>query len=71
MEGVPDVLPKSLGGQGIQEKFKGGVPPILGFITFLLTSVSKICLGGAILSPHLTSAPRVHPWTGFPIRKQI
>jgi hypothetical protein len=40
-EGVPDVfLPKSLGGQGFQEKLLWG-PPISGFIAFLLTSVLK------------------------------
>ncbi len=38
-------MSKPLGwGQGFQEKFLG-CPPILGFIAFLLTSLSKICLG--------------------------
>ncbi len=42
-------LPKSLGGQGFQEKLPGGGgPPISGFIAFLLTSFLKICLGGGV-----------------------
>jgi hypothetical protein len=32
-------------------KIAMGGPPILGFIAFLLTSVSKICLGGAVSYP--------------------
>jgi hypothetical protein len=44
-EGVRDVFAKMpRGGQGFQEKLPGGGPPILGFIAFLLTSFSKICL---------------------------
>ncbi len=55
-------LPKFLGGgQGFQEKLPGGGPPILGFIAFLLTSFSKICLGGGAVSsppspPHLCAS---------------
>jgi hypothetical protein len=45
-------LPKSLGGvKGFRKNCQGG-PPILGFIAFLLTNFSKICLGGAV-SVHL------------------
>ncbi len=52
-EGVRDVFAKIPGGgQGFQEKLPGG-PPILRFIAFLLTSFSKICLGGCCFIPPL------------------
>ncbi len=42
-------LPKYLGGvKGFMKNCQGG-PPILGFIAFLFTSFSKICLGGGLL----------------------
>ena len=44
-------LPKFLGGSRLSGKFAWGGPPILGFIAFLLTSFSKICLGGAVSYP--------------------
>ncbi len=60
-EGVPDVfLPKSLGGQGFQEKLPGGCPTILGFIAFLLTSVQKSVWGGYYIYPPLPLPPP-HP----------
>jgi hypothetical protein len=46
-------LLKSLGGEGFQEK----LPPILGFIAFILTSFSKICLGGAVSYPSTPYPP--------------
>ncbi len=41
-------VPKFLGGGGsrVSGKIAKGGPPILRFIAFLLTSFSKICLGG-------------------------
>ncbi len=42
-----------------------GGPPILGFIAFLLTSFSKICLGGGgavSTPPHPLTTPCVHLW---------
>ncbi len=50
-------LPKSLGGQGFQEKLPGEFP-ILGLITFLLTNVLKFAWGVLYLPSPLT--PR-HP----------
>ncbi len=46
-------LPKSLGGSRLSVKIArvGEGLPILGFISFLLTSFLKICLGGAVSSP--------------------
>ena len=61
-KGVRDVFAKiprgGGGGQGFQEKLPGGGPPILGFIAFLLTSFSKICLVGCCFIP--PSPPCVH-----------
>jgi hypothetical protein len=50
------------GGQGFQEKLPGGgVPPISGFIAFLLTSVLKFARWGYYIYPpplpHLTRPP--------------
>ncbi len=64
--GVLKFLPKSLGGgsQGFQEKLPGGVVHLyLRFIAFLLTSFSKICLGGGGMLFHIPPPPlppRVH-----------
>jgi hypothetical protein len=44
-------LPKFLGGSRVSGKIARGGPPILRFIAFLLTSFSKICLGGAVSYP--------------------
>jgi hypothetical protein len=41
-------LPKSRGGSRVSGKIARGSPLILGFIAFLLTSFSKICLGGDV-----------------------
>ncbi len=50
-KGQLNLFPKSLGGQGFQDKLQG-CPPILGLIAFLLRNLSKICLGeGAVSSP--------------------
>ncbi len=47
-------LPKFLRGvKGFRKNCQGG-PPILRFIAFLLTSFSKICLGGCCFIPPLT-----------------
>ncbi len=63
-EGVRDVfakIPKV--GQGFQEKIPGGSS--LRFIAFLLTSFSKICLGGAVsYPPPPLTPPCVHLWGG-------
>jgi hypothetical protein len=62
-------LPKFLGGgQGFQEKLPGGGPPILGFIAFLLTSFSKICLGGCCFIP---PPPPPHPPLCASMTRQI
>jgi hypothetical protein len=54
-EGVRDVFAKiPRGGQGFQEKLPGGVHLFVGVIAFLLTSLSKICLGGYCFIPPLT-----------------
>jgi hypothetical protein len=53
-------LPKFLGGfKGFRKHCQGGLP-ILRFIAFLLTSFSKICLGGAVSYPLYPPPPCVH-----------
>jgi hypothetical protein len=50
-EGVRDQIPR--GGSRVSGKIARGGPPILCFIAFLLTSFSKICLGGCCFIPPL------------------
>ncbi len=50
-------LPKSLGGSRVSGKTARGGPSILHFIAFLLTSYSKICLGGAVSYPPYPPPP--------------
>ncbi len=53
-------LPKFLGGGlGFQEKLPGGVHLFCYFIAFLLTSFSKICLGGVLF--HTPPSPPPYP----------
>ncbi len=54
-------LPKSLGGFKAFRKNCQGGPPILGFISFLLTSVLKFAWGCTIFT---LPPPRVHIWSG-------
>jgi hypothetical protein len=59
-------LPKFLGGGGsrVSGKIARVGLPILRFIAFLLTSFSKICLGGCcFIPPSPPYPPCVHLWT--------
>ncbi len=57
-EGVRDVFAKiPRGGSRVAGKIARGGPPILCFIAFLLTSFSKICLGGGGVLFHTPLPP--------------